>query len=320
MPPNREHPDWQGIWERLRKLGLEFDYDRRNGIVEAFERLYNPAPVGWRSLFERYVVGDAEVHVHIRTRASVLPDVLEASNLCATFAWPRRVLLNDSEHKFWCSGTHHDGSNIVEHDEEVGEMKVAVLVDVPEFIENRKRLFGRILPTVKRLQLLDDCAKVWPDSPEATRHLFPRPAGPPMSPGDASTRAVSVARVRGEDGEGDVSPLAPRFSPPRDRVGWGVPVGDGELPDEVVERGAEIVDDISDDGPPRFDGGSASPSMNTSAVCQSSLVSTLYELISSANDLTRSLRKSRCTFARLTLAQHPLKSGWWVMTNTMEAL
>ena len=32
-------------------------------------------------------------------------------------------------------------------------------------------------------------------------------------------------------------------------------VGNGKLPDEVAERGAEIVDDISDDGPPQFDRG-----------------------------------------------------------------
>jgi hypothetical protein len=194
MPPNREHPDWQGIWERLRKLGLEFDYDRRNGIVEAFERLYNPAPVDWRSLLERYVEGDAEVHVHIRTRACVLPDVLDASNLCATFEWPGDVLLNDSERNFWCQGARHDSPNVVEYDEEVGEVKVAVLVRVPEFIENRKRLFGRILPAAKRLQLLDDCAKVWPDSPEATRYLIRPPAGPPISPG---ARRPEEYRLRG---------------------------------------------------------------------------------------------------------------------------
>ena len=254
MPPYREHPNWQGIWERLRKLGLEFDHDRRNGIVKTFERLYNPAPVGWRSLFERYVEGDAEVHVHIHTNVSMLPDVLDASNLCATFKWPQGVLLNDSEHKFWCGGTRHDSPNVVECDEEEAEVKVAMLVDVPEFIENRKRLLGRILPTVKRLQLLDDCAKVWPDSPEATRFLVRPPAGRPISPGDASPRGVSLTPVKGVDGEADLPPLAPRSTPRGDRVRRSVPVGDGELPDEVIERGAEIMDDISDDGSPLFNG------------------------------------------------------------------
>src|SRR5215208_446387 len=67
-------------------------------------------------------------------------------------------------------------------------------------------------------------------------------------------------------------------------------------------------------------GGSGSPSMNTLAVCQSSSVLMSYELISSANDLIRSRRKSKCTFARPILAQHPLKSGWWVMTDGMEVL
>jgi len=255
MPPYREHPDWQGIWERLRKLGLEFDHDRRNGMVEAFERLYNPAPVGWRSLSERYVEGDAEVHIHIRSRVSIWPDIFEVSNLCATFKWPRGVFLNDSEHKFWVEETSNGSVNIVEGGAEESKMKVAVLVDVPQFIENRKRLFGRILPAVKRLQLLDDCAKVWPDSPEATRYLFPRPVGPPISPGDASPGGVLSTRVNGVDGEANVPPLAPRLTSPGNRVRGGVPVGDGELPDEVIERGAEIVDDISDDSPQHLDRG-----------------------------------------------------------------
>src|SRR5919107_1300445 len=139
MPPYREHPNWQGIWERLRKLGLEFDHDRRNGIVKTFERLYNPAPVGWRSLFERYVEGDTEVHIHIHTDVCLLPDIFEASNLCATFKWPRRVLLDDSEHNFWLGGAANDSPNIVEYDADESEMGVAMLVDVPEFVENRKR-------------------------------------------------------------------------------------------------------------------------------------------------------------------------------------
>jgi hypothetical protein len=249
MPPYREHPDWQGIWERLRKLGLEFDHERRNGIVEAFERLYSPAPVGWRSLFERYVEGDTEAHIHIRTRASIWPDIFEASNLCATFKWPRGVLLNDSEHKFWLEGAANDSPNIVEYDAEESEMKVAMLVCVPEFIENRKRLFGRILPAAKRLQLLDDCAKVWPNSPEALRWLDP--------PGDASARdRVSRAGVERKDRESYLPPLVVRVSPSVRNYGRGrVSVGEGELPDEVIERGAEIVDDISDDGPPQFDRG-----------------------------------------------------------------
>jgi hypothetical protein len=255
MPPYREHPNWQGIWERLRKLGLEFDHDRRNGIVEAFERLYNPAPVGWRSLFERYVEGDAEIHIHIRSRVSIFPDIFEAANLCATFKWPRGVLLDDSERKFWLGDARHESPNIVEGGAKESEMKVAMLVDVPEFVENGKRLFGRILPAVKRLQLLDDCAKVWPDSPEATRYLFPRPFGPPISPGDASPGGVLSTRVSGVDGEADVPPLAPRLTSPGDRVRRGVPVGDGELPNEVIERGAEIVDDISDDSPQYLDRG-----------------------------------------------------------------
>jgi hypothetical protein len=194
MPPNREHPDWQGIWERLRKLGLEFDNDRRNGIVKAFERLCNPLPIRRRSLRERYIVGDVSVHVHTQNRAAVLPDLLGTSYLCTTYEWPGTVLLNDSELDFWCESERLDAPNVAKPDQEMGEVKVAVLVDVPEFIENRKRLFGRALPTVKRLQRLDECAKVWPDSPEATRYLLLRPARPSVPPGDAPATGGGIGR------------------------------------------------------------------------------------------------------------------------------
>jgi hypothetical protein len=183
----------------------------------------------------------------------LLPDLFNTPYLCATFGWPGTILLNNSELDFWREGKRLDASNVVEPDQEMGEVKVAMLVDVPEFVENRKRLFGRILPTVKRLQRLDNCAKVWPDSPEATRYLFPRPTGPPVSPGDApTTGAISLAGVDGVNGEADVSPFATR-SLSGYRGGRGVPVGEGKLPDEVVERGAEVVDHIPDDGSPEFD-------------------------------------------------------------------
>ena len=61
--------------------------------------------------------------------------------------------------------------------------------------------------------------------------------------------------VKGVDGEADVPPLTPRLTSPGDRVRRDVPVGESELPNEVVESRAEVVDDISDDGSPLFDSG-----------------------------------------------------------------
>jgi hypothetical protein len=238
MPPNKERPDWQGIWERLRKLGIEFDENRRNGIVEAFERLPDSTPIGGRSLLERYVKHHMAFHVHLRVGCVGGTGPLKASKLCATFEWPRGVFLQNLELEFWSVHFH-----MAESEHEVREMKVAMLVGVPEFLQDRKRLLGRILPVRKRLQPLDVCAKSWPDSPEAIRWL--------PSPGDASTRGIPPTGVEGVDGEADAPPLVVRvFSSEGNNSGRRVSVRQGKLPNEMVERRAEVVDDITDDRPP----------------------------------------------------------------------
>ena len=84
--------------------------------------------------------------------------------------------------------------------------------------------------------------------------LFDRQPGDLYRQGMRRPEKDLLARVKGVDGGADLPPLAPRSTPRGDRVRRSVPVGDGELPDEVIERGAEIMDDISDDGSPLFKG------------------------------------------------------------------
>jgi hypothetical protein len=148
-------PDRQEIWEGLRELGLEYDENRRDGIVEAFERLHNPPSIGWRPLFERCIEGEYRLHISLNHHQVTVrsSNWLGSTYFCATFEGSRGSLLHNSELDFWISAL-----NVVKPDEEECEMKVAVLVDVPEFVQNRKRLFGRILPVVKRLQPLQLCA------------------------------------------------------------------------------------------------------------------------------------------------------------------
>jgi hypothetical protein len=241
MLPNRR-PDWQGIWGRLRKLGIEFPEDCRNGIAERFETLDDSTPIGWRSFLERYIEREAGLHVHIINRREVGTDVYPSDKWCATLEWPASMSLEDSEVSYWL-GTF----GVVESEQGTGEVKVAVLVDVPEFIENRKRLFGRILPVVKRLQPLDVCAQTWPDSPE-TPKVFGR------VPRDEVPEVVRRAG-REKDGEPDISPFAARSVPQtRDYSGRSVPVGEGELPNKMVKRRAEVVDNVSNDGAPLLRG------------------------------------------------------------------
>jgi hypothetical protein len=228
------HPDWQRIWERLRKLGIEFSEDSQHRIAEGFESLYHPSPIGWRPLLKRYVELDLCFHVHLGGRRVERANQLGPAKLCATFEWPRQVLLKDSVLK--CG----EAVNIVEPEREAGEGYMAVLVGVPQFLQDSERFSGRVLPAVKRLQPLDVCAQSWPDSPEAIRWL--------PSPRDASPGGVSPTGVEGVDGEANFSPWASGG----DGVGRSVSVGEGELPDQMIERGAEVVDHFSDDGPPQF--------------------------------------------------------------------
>lgn len=235
MPPNREQPNWQGIWEGLHKLGIEPTEDRRNGIVQAYERIVDPLSIGWRPLIERYTEGNLGIHVHMHQGMPSTPYLLGAPDLCATFERPRSVFLKDSEFEFFATAP-----NVAESHMEKSEMKVAVLVDVPEFFENRERLSGRILPVVKRLQRLEVCAETWPDSPEALRLLG-------GGPGDEVSQVIRGVGIN-VNRETDASPLTPRPAL-GNRVRRGrVPRLDGELPNEVVERGTEVVNDIPNDG------------------------------------------------------------------------
>jgi hypothetical protein len=243
MPPNKGQPDGQGIWERLRELGIEFPEYFHDRISQTFESLYNPRSMGWRSLLERYAVGYVGFHVHLQNRASVRPDLLNAPYLCATFEWPRTIRLNKSERDFWREAQGFNASDTVEPDQERGEVEVAMLVDVPEFVKNRKRVPVRFLPTVERLQALELCTQSWSDTPEAIRWL--------PTPGDAPTGGVSLAGVEAVDRESDLSPPVVQVGPLAGNDGGRhVSIGESELPNEMIQRGAEVVNHVPDDGPP----------------------------------------------------------------------
>jgi hypothetical protein len=221
------------------RQGVEKAEDVGNVVANLRERLYDRRSVGWRPLLERYIKGEYGLHIHLNHQRVGIrsSDSFDSTYLCATFEWPRGFLLKDSELEFWTLAL-----NVMEPNVEERGMKVAVLVNVPEFVQNRKRLFSRILPCNKRLQSLELCAQTWPDSPEALKVFG-------TGPGDEVSEMVRGMRLN-VNRETDVSPLAPQPTF-RNRI-WGrrVPLRDSELPNEMVERGTEIVNDVPDDRTP----------------------------------------------------------------------
>jgi hypothetical protein len=222
--------------EGLAELGFKPDKRLRDRITAGLQGGYRALPVGWRSLLEGYVEREEGIHVHFRKRRDHCGSggFADPAEFCATFEWPDGPLFDDLkaitlERLRNFLGERPDGFlEAVEPDEAVDEVWSAVLVDVPQLVQYRELVaMRRALPATKRLQSLEVCAETWPDSPEV-----------------AALVASPLERAE-SDRESDTSPLAER-SLARDRVsGGGATLHNGQFPDEVVERGSKVVDDVS---------------------------------------------------------------------------
>jgi hypothetical protein len=115
----------------------------------------------------------------------------------------------------------------------LAEVKMAVLIDVPQFLKHREFVpSGTLLPYLKWLQRLEVCAQRWPDSPEAfSLAWLPRRRFDHDRKGDVPPPVVS----------GDGIPWRPEAMSPL--------FLNRELPNEIVKSSPQVVDDISDDGP-----------------------------------------------------------------------
>lgn len=188
--------------------------------------------MGWRSLVESYIYGDVRLHVHVR-HGRDKSDRPRATDFCLTYEWPRGALGHDLELMLRQTWEAFYKEHVVKLDGRIDQMKVAMLVDVPEFLEHGEGFtIGRVLPCLKRLQRLEQCDECGIDGPE----LLGRGGLPVISALD--------------DGEGDVAPAVLGRGGVR-RV-TGVVLTQGE--DKLVERGAESVHDIPDDRPPHTRG------------------------------------------------------------------
>jgi len=132
--------------------------------ADAAKRLENAPSIGWRPLAERYIDGEVRIHVHLRqahgldghegrlaavgTRVHLhdrlgertvgAPDDPSAPDLCWTYEFPRRTLGDDLELDITRIWERFYREHVSEFDGRIDQMKVAVLVDVPEFLKHRE--------------------------------------------------------------------------------------------------------------------------------------------------------------------------------------
>jgi hypothetical protein len=195
------------------------------------------APIGWSPLVESYINGYLRVHVHLRKRhaedaASGPRDQSRPTDLCATYEWPRGRLSNDLELDIRRTWERYYRENVVKLDGRVDQVKVAMLVDVPEFLEHREGFtIGGVMPCLERLQWLDGSQECGIDGPE----LLADGIGP-------SARAEA-------DGEPNASPRITRRDGVRRGRDW-LEI-DTQPPYKLVERGPQIVNDIANDRSPK---------------------------------------------------------------------
>ena len=135
-------------------------------------------------------------------------------NLCAVFV---RADINTE-------GAGHAGNfgNINDaSDGHLGDVRHSMFVHVGKLVELPEGVRRELIPSVVRLQPLDNCLRVWIDAPNS---LFP---------------GVRIHSLGAEDGELRVF----------DELGRGrvAMMSDDEVINEVVESGAEVMETVADD-------------------------------------------------------------------------
>lgn len=172
----------------------------------------------WDSLAEAYAESRCDIHVHFRAR---FVEGGIAGNWCALF--------NRVEDRFDVADVQVVRNEIARTQLcEKDDMGQPMLVHVGKLVELPKGIAVEPVPSIVRLQLLDDCLRGWRDAPDVA----------------LAFREELIALEK--DGEHRVflDLLRQRFA----QV-----VGDGEFKGKVVERSPEVVDAVPDDEA-EFDG------------------------------------------------------------------
>lgn len=171
----------------------------------------------WRSFAESYEEGRRLVHVHFRVYAGGSD---KAGDFCATFERLQTVLAVQEVVGTFGGGNagNKEGKGAGGYNPQVGE---SVLVLDRKLVKYPEKATESVIPSLVRLQFLDECLRVWVDAP------------------DLLTTLVGSHSPVAENGE--LQLLSAAFGQRVD-----ADVGDGEFVDEVVERGAEVVQEVPD--------------------------------------------------------------------------
>lgn len=162
----------------------------------------------WGSLAESYAEGGHELHIHF---LAGLVNGGIAGDWCAIF--------NRAED--WLDFVSSEAFNPEREarGSKKRNVRQPVLVLDGKLVELPKGVVGGPVPSVVRLQPLDNCFRAWVDAP---KHV------------------IEFGRILFEEG------WEPRFSFDAARH-WPALAGDGEFKDEVVEGGTQVVDTVADD-------------------------------------------------------------------------
>lgn len=171
----------------------------------------NVPPGPWKSVAQRYIDGDlAEIHVHIRVGGTVL------SEYCAVFEraeHPEGEAIDGFDSYVLRSHARHDGHE---------QSEMTMLVDIRELVQYPERMRGRVLPVSVRLQALDQCS---------------RSSGNATEPSLTSDGIFELFSGRC-DGKHQVGLDSRHEMPPG--------VMPSEITNEVVERGTQVLDHVSE--------------------------------------------------------------------------
>lgn len=184
---------------------VKMDMSQPIGDREASELL-------WGSLAESYAEGGCEIHVHFRAG---LVNGGVAGDWCAIFN--RKVDWLDfvGDGAFINHEGHMRNARVRRNVRQTVLVLVGKPVELPEGIVD-----GTLLPSIVRLQPLDDCFRVWSDAPKHAVEFF----------------QVTVA-TGGEDRKSRISLDALGYPP--------LFVNNGEFEGEIVEGGTKVMEAVS---------------------------------------------------------------------------
>lgn len=228
MHPDKEQRDWLDLFV---EAGFEPEQDKRDVVAHLDKHLFDPEPIERRALLEGYVESAFEVHIHCGIRGVLNHDA--ACEFCAVFKEAGGLNVDQLE-----PGILPVLKPKATSPECLpGESEFVVLVPVGEAAEDGQWVTLRTLPSLVRLQPLDECNVVWAHTGDLSVE--------PVTGASASVFELArIARFRRDKGvfvkDGELGAIG----------GFPVTPHLDQLPSDVVERRPPIVSNVPDDRTP----------------------------------------------------------------------